>query len=92
MRKETKELVELTEKWLEKIKDITVGYERAIRSLADARAEYNKLKVISNWLFPLFSIVIILFILSFVLQHTCPNPVDIKFQGLEITQHCNATR
>ena len=97
MNKDTRAIVALTEKWLEEIKKITVGYERAIGVLAKAEADYNSQTkrwwiVLFNWLLPLISIIVVLLVLSFVLHSTCPNPLDIKFQGLEISQHCKLTR
>ena len=88
MKKETKEIVALTEKWLEKISDITVDYQKAIQALAKAQEEYKKLKAVFTWLVPLVSIGLFLFFLYLILLHTCPNPISVKFQELEITQHC----
>jgi len=98
MKKETKEIVALTEKWLEKISAITVDYQKAIQSLADARGDYKAqtkrwYQVLLTFLQPLLYTIIILIALGFILHFSgCPNPIDIKFQGLEITQHCSTAR
>jgi len=41
MKKETKEIVALTEKWLNEIKELAVNYEKNITVLADAKRLYE---------------------------------------------------
>lgn len=95
MNEDVKEAIAFTEKWHRKITEIAIGYEKAIAILAEVREDYKKTKIwttVLNWLLPLLSIIIVLLMLNIFLQHTCPNPVDIKFQGLELTQHCQGTK
>ena len=95
---DTKEIVALTEKWLEHLRQITVNYEKAIGTLEKARQDYVTQTTkwyhhVFPYIIPLVSIIIILIAFGIILHVAgCPNPVDIKFQGLELTQHCTASQ
>ena len=92
---DTKEIVALAEKWLERITQITINYEEAAATLENARQEYqNQTKKWYSYVLPYLSPVIVLLILltAFgIILHfsSCPNPISIKFQEMELTQHCN---
>jgi hypothetical protein len=49
MNKETKEIVALTEKWLNEIKEITVRYEKAIATLDTSRSSFETAKAGLIW-------------------------------------------
>lgn len=91
---DTKEAVALTEKWLNEIKNVTVNYYNSIGILKKAREDYeNQTKKWYSYVLPYVSpiIVIIILLIAFgVMLHasSCPNPITIKFEGLELTQHC----
>jgi hypothetical protein len=91
---DTKEIVALTEKWLEKIQSITVDYNNAVGELTKVREDYNKqtkkwYNTVLPYLIPLISIIILLIAFGVILHFVgCPNPIDIKFQDLELTQTC----
>ena len=91
---DTKEIVALAEKWLEQIKVITVNYEKAVDELAVVRQDYNKqtkkwYNTVLPYLMPLITILILLIAFGIILHFVgCPNPIDIKFQDLELTQTC----
>jgi hypothetical protein len=92
---DTKEIVALTEKWLERISEITVNYEKAAEALEKARQDYkSQTKKWYSYVMPYLSpiLVIILLLIAFGITlrfSSCPNPISIKFQELELTQHCN---
>lgn len=91
---DTKEIIALTEKWLEQIKIITVNYEKASAGLEKAREDYHKqtkkwYSAILPYLTPLITIIILLFAFGIILHFVgCPHPIDIRFQELELTQTC----
>lgn len=91
---ETKEIVALMEKWLEQIKEITVDYQKAATKLETAQLEYEKqtkkwYNTILPYFLPLITVIVILIAFVFTIKFVgCPNPIDLKFQGIEITQTC----
>ena len=95
MNKETKEFLVFAKEYSQEIIQITKDYRDAIQSLANAEDFYKKQvkwqQFLLKFLQPLIYIVIVLMTLVIVLRYsTCPNPLSIKFFGLEITQQCNA--
>lgn len=91
---DTKEIVALTEKWLEQIKELTVNYSKAVATIEAVKEDYRKQQkkwynVVLPYLMPILTIVILLIAFAIFLHSSaCPNPIDIKFQELELTQHC----
>lgn len=90
----TKEIVALTEKWLNELKQLAIQYNNAINDLATVRQDYENQKktwynTILPYVMPLITIIILLLSFGITLRYIgCPNPIDIKFQDLELTQHC----
>lgn len=90
----TKEIVALTEKWLEELKKVTVDYYDALATVEMVRQDYEKqTKKWYNTILPYFLPVIIIIVILFafvIAVHLvgCPNPIHITFQDLEITQTC----
>lgn len=91
---DTKEIVALTEKWLEQLKEVTVNYSKAIATIEAVKEDYRKQQkkwynTILPYLMPILTIVVLLIAFSIFLHSSaCPNPIDIKFQELELTQTC----
>ncbi len=90
----TKEIVALTEKWLEELKQVTVDYYDALATVEKAREDYERQKkkwynVVLPYAMPLITAIIIIIVFIIAIQYVgCPNPIQLKFQGLEITQTC----
>jgi hypothetical protein len=90
----TKEIVALTEKWLEQIRQITVDYKIAISQLEKSRLDYEKQtkkwhQIILPYMLPLITILLIIISGSIAMRIIgCPNPIHIQFQDLTITQTC----
>ncbi len=91
---DTKEIVALTEKWLEQIKQITVNYNTSVAQLEKARQDYEKqtkkwYNTILPYFLPVLTIIVILFAFVIAARFVgCPNPIHITFQDLELTQTC----
>ena len=91
---DTKEIVALMEKWLGQIKEITVGYQKAVTKLDNAQLDYEKrtkkwYNTTLPYLLPLITIIVILLAFSIAIKFVgCPNPINLQFQGIEITQTC----
>lgn len=91
---DTKEIVALTEKWLEQIKQITIDYKIAIAQLESVKQDYQKqtkkwYHTILPYFLPLITIIIIFFAFVIAVHLVgCPNPIHLTFQNLELTQTC----
>ncbi len=91
---DTKEIVGLMEKWLEQIKEITVNYQKAATKLDNVQLDYEKrtkkwYNTILPYFLPLITAVIILLAFIIAVKFVgCPNPINLQFQGIEITQTC----
>ena len=91
---DTKEIVALTEKWLEQIKQITVEYKNGIDRLEKARQDYENQKkkwyrVVLPYFLPVITIIVLIFAFVIAVRLVgCPNPIHITFQDLELTQAC----
>ncbi len=95
MKKETKEIVALTEKWLTEIKKITVDYTKAIDKLADLETLLkNQLKSRTQrfidlaplWS-PILTVIFTLIMVQFLLN-TMPCGVKIEFSNVDIYKEC----
>jgi hypothetical protein len=82
------------EKWLEQIKEVTVDYQKAVTKLENAQLDYEKrtkkwYNTILPFLLPLITVVVILLVFVIAVKFVgCPNPINLQFQGVEITQTC----
>jgi hypothetical protein len=91
---DTKEIVALTEKWLEQIKQITVNYNTSVAQLEKARSDYEKQTkkwylIVLPYFIPIIAAVIILVAFVIAIRFVgCPNPIHITFQDIELTQTC----
>lgn len=91
---DTKEIVALTEKWLEQIKEVTVNYHISVAQLERVRQDYEKqtkkwYTTILPYFLPLITILIILFAFVITIKFVgCPNPIHLQWMDLEITQTC----
>lgn len=91
---DTKEIVALTEKWLNEIKQITVSYNTSVAQLEKARQEYEMQKkkwyiAILPYFLPLISFIVLMVIFVITIQFVgCPNPIHLNFQNIQITQTC----
>lgn len=91
---DTKEIVALTEKWLEQIKQITVDYKSKIDELANVQRDYEKQKkkwynAVLPYFMPVIAIIVVIFAFVIAIKLVgCPNPIHITFQDLELTQTC----
>lgn len=91
---DTKEIVALTEKWLGQFKEVTVNYSKAIATIEAVKEDYRKQQkkwynIILPYLMPVIIIIVLLVAFAIFLHSSaCPNPIDIRFQELELTQSC----
>jgi len=91
---DTKEIVGLMEKWLEQIKEITINYQKAATKLENVQLDYEKqtkkwYNTILPYFLPLITVLIILIVFVISIKFVgCPNPINLQFQGIEITQTC----
>lgn len=90
----TKEIVALTEKWLEELKKVNVDYYNALATVEHVRQDY--LQQTKKWyhtvlpyFLPLITtiVIIILFVIAIKIVG-CPNPIHLKWMDLQITQTC----
>ncbi len=92
---DTKEIVALTEKWLEQIKQVTVDYKIAASHLEKAQRDYeNRTKkwyfIILPYVTPLLTAIVLLFTFVIVIKLVgCPNPIHFQWQGIELSQTCS---
>jgi len=91
---DTKEIVALTEKWLEQIKQVTVNYNTSVAQLDKVRLDYerqtkSKFNILLPYLIPIITIIVLLCVFVIAIKFVgCPNPIHITFQDIELTQTC----
>lgn len=87
----TKEIIELTEKWNQRITDISIQYAYSVKELDNIRGLLET-QLKSNWQKTLTIIPIILplifFIVSIVFIYTVPCGIEVKFNGIEMKRIC----
>ena len=91
MKQSERELVELTEKWMGKISEITIKYERAIGVLKDAKDRYESQtkkwhQILLNYL-PYILPFVVIFALGIMLNHMPYNSTINTFNVI-VTRSC----
>ena len=90
----TKEVVALTEKWLEELKQVTVDYYDALATIEKVRQDYERqtkkwYNTVLPYFMPVIAIVVVIFAFVFAIKLVgCPNPIHLTFQDIELTQTC----